>query len=610
MLNLKTLRKERIINLLLFLTFIYIGIFCWGVNKGFDLVDEGFYLIKLTTNLPVDFVNFQFLINPFKIEDAFTFRLLNIIALCVSHLFLGYASLRFFQSSWLRIHLSNKVLLLYFVFCLIGALFFLNYYPNNLSYNSLNSILIAISLSFFLFSMIRFPKYLDFLFIIFCSITMSLLFYTKFPTFFAILCIFFLGYILQGFYRKGFLFLFFSIIAFIFFTILTKFDLSSFKSLMIEEAFRSNQKTGHELLAQLKLSFGYLFYYPISIVTGLILGYYLEIGKFIKTKVLIKKVFLGFFIFSSLILILRIFPIDKVIFYIPFTILASIIGALIPGFLIIIFFSVLVIIYYGPIAPMLIAFFPGFLMGILLASDLLCEFVDIRYKWNSIKMLFVKNKKIFIVLIIFFLMPISGNLGTNNNFAFSGIIYLNFILIPCFAIYFIKENSNTSKFLYFLIFIAIIFKSLICDYILKPYDQISKLQTKTEATDIYRLKHIRIAQNTYIGIQKLKFLLAEGGYNTGDNLLAFYNNPGLIYLLEGNTPILTTSPLLEEDYLNYLKKISFNPSNSFLLINQYTGNDFLNKYLSVLNKQKTDIIFLESVPELGTTVYKILSSKD
>ena len=127
------------------ITLIVTCVLTWGLNKGFDITDEGFYLLGFQENqeLGISMIKFHHLIKP-----LFWWLDLNILNLRIMRL-----TLLIFSASLLTLTIKSVVkkkidLLFTFSLLLLSALLTFTFGPKSLSYNSLSSSFIIFSFCF------------------------------------------------------------------------------------------------------------------------------------------------------------------------------------------------------------------------------------------------------------------------------------------------------------------------------------------------------------------------------------------------------------------------------------------------------------------------------
>lgn len=136
------------------LAFILFFILFWSLNKGFEFTDESYYLLSvLQPEESSDTFYYQHLIN--KVTSCFKpglvgFRLLRLILMLASALFLAFAVQKYYKSRPFKNVFSNLsfFILFSFLFVLLGVSY--SIYPQAVSYNNLTVIGLSFLFSFFL----------------------------------------------------------------------------------------------------------------------------------------------------------------------------------------------------------------------------------------------------------------------------------------------------------------------------------------------------------------------------------------------------------------------------------------------------------------------------
>lgn len=127
------------------ITLIVTCVLIWGLNKGFDITDEGFYLLGFQENqeLGISVIKFHHLIKP-----LFWWLDLNILNLRVMRLALLIFSAFLLTLTIKRVVKKKIDLLFTFSLLLLSALLTFTFGPKSLSYNSLSSSFIIFSFCF------------------------------------------------------------------------------------------------------------------------------------------------------------------------------------------------------------------------------------------------------------------------------------------------------------------------------------------------------------------------------------------------------------------------------------------------------------------------------
>ena len=141
---------------LFLITIIITAIILWGMNRGFDISDEGFYLLHYQDSYYAPFDIHLF----YKIVKwVFGFVDLTIINLRVIRLILIFLSGTIFTiglMEWTkdkRVSVTNMNNASVFLFILLGCLISYGMFPQSLSYDSMNSFIFITSAGLFFYAM-------------------------------------------------------------------------------------------------------------------------------------------------------------------------------------------------------------------------------------------------------------------------------------------------------------------------------------------------------------------------------------------------------------------------------------------------------------------------
>ena len=181
----------------------------WGLNKGFDFTDEGFYLLKYQEEYRNTYDVFTFYS---VVQLLFGWIDLNIFNIRLIRLFLVFASSLVFSFglfTYIRNILIKKVSFLFvFLFSTLAGLLSYGYGPHSVYYNSLSGYFMVICIGFILlfFSLLsKRHKTLKTIVPIIIGFTSALILFAKIPA--GIVNIFFIFLLFIFFSRSIFCFL-------------------------------------------------------------------------------------------------------------------------------------------------------------------------------------------------------------------------------------------------------------------------------------------------------------------------------------------------------------------------------------------------------------------
>lgn len=500
-----------------------LSVVIWGLNKGFDITDEGYYLLGYQDGQEIGYSpsGFQYVIRGFfgwMDLDIINVRILRLIISLISVLLLTIA---------LKDRITNKLSFLY-IFCFlgIGCLLSYTYGPQSLSYNSLiSSILISIlsllligekkkgflGVSCFVFSgflfslglLIKFPPVLVFL----VAVTSNIFFISKWThknKLKAVLAVI-IGFLLG-------LMLFSSFCHSIF-----DFYLDFYKGIVL-----TSQSSGYTLNT-LAENLGFLFVQTISI-SGFLLFIFFVINTFSKHN----SPIICFFTVSLL-----------TVFFLTY------------------YYEYLIKYSAGNSFPYL--FFV--LTYVLYKSQ---HYFHLRTEFEF--------KSSYLLLIFLFVFPFIGSIGTDNPFLSNS----TFMISSWFGLVILVGdklplNSTFSSIMAIALFVfgSYLFYS---QYVKNPYRS-TNLFYQSESISNERVK-VDTTMSQFMG--KINEILNQNNFKKGDPIIALYRIPGLVYLLEGKSPggvISLWDYRRTGQFLEELKRSKMDYSKSFFLIkNRYTDS--------------------------------------
>ena len=146
------------------------------------------------------------------------------------------------------------------------------------------------------------------------------------------------------------------------------------------------------------------------------------------------------------------------------------------------------------------------------------------------------------------LLPVICAAGTRNLLPFQCTIFLapTFLLLYGLAITLNKQIESKIPAVATLVFCSVVALFQFYDgFVRHPYDLSSRLNTQTQAVQCKKLRGLRMVPEQAKFIEDTQKILQTNGMQEDDNVLAFYQLPGLVYAVGGVSPGLGWySPLL------------------------------------------------------------------
>ncbi len=528
--------------------FIMLASVIWGIDKGFDISDEGYYLLGYQSKQDLGFstTGFHQLIKglfSFMSLNVINVRILRLLFCLVSTLFLGLG---------VRYYLDKKYdLLNIFCFLGIGTLFSYCFGPQSLSYNSLVGFFSVMIFSFFLIGLNSKNYVRKFSFVL-VGVFLTFTLIVKFPPFIIYililtsLLIFCNSYAIKTKLNIG---------LFIFIGLTLGLSIFSFFCMSIYD-FTSK------------------FFLGISYLKSISSGHNIQ-DTFTRINEILK-LFIAFSIASALIYFI-----------------CKFIKRLIPkpteDYIQLILFSLVVV---------LLQYF---------------HFIDLNYNGISIiifmtvfflitfsNKLFVERKKhsdLTVILIICFILPFIGSLGTNNSFLFnSGFMISLWFSAVTIIIDKADQGNVTFNFVYILLIFACSFL-FVQNYFQNPY-RITKLHTQTEKI---KGEIVKLDKDSKLFVTEIDSILVSNGFKKGDPIIGLYKIPGLVYLLNGISPGGISSlwdNRRNKLFLNELEISTMDYSKSYFII-----GDKLNDSL-IIGLNELNLKFPEEFINIGSVKSK------
>jgi hypothetical protein len=529
--------SHKILKYIFLSTFIsLLLIIIWGINKGFDITDEGFYILGYQSDQESGITivtNFQRIIKHFFgviSLDIINVRILRLVLQILSTAIFSYA---------LKVWIDKKVDFIY-VFSLlgIGSLLSFGFGPQSLSYNSLLSICIISAFSFLLLG-IKAEKFNTRLFyLLITGILLSLSTFIKPPAGVIVsiaLLIFYFSIGPSGYRTKfantGYVLLGVSLMTIYYFSFIQSFD-SFYKSFTITlDVLNQNSKTvnlkdSHSNQALIKriIDLIFLIYNILCFVCIYLIGFFL-IKKLIKKKLI--------YLFVNILL--------AIVFIIHFN------------------SEYLVINYERNATPY---------MTITLFIIIYPIIELIRNKEP------IHNKSLISSIAILFFLPFLGAFGTNNalisNSMYMLVCWMGILVLVYYGI-------NSSKIFSFFILGLLSISSLylfINHYVLSPYRIDSLLNQNTKISS----ERVLVDAPTKAYLTKIHSILKNNNFKAGDLIIGIYKMPGIIYLNKGRSPGSSIHPWNEAQndlfYIN-LKNSKTKYKEAFIFIKNKYNQSFI-----------------------------------
>ena len=496
----------------------------WGLNKGFDITDEGYYVLGYQPGQEIGFgpSGFQQLI-----KGLFSWMTLDVVNVRILRLLFCLLS-AFLLTIGLKYCLDKKYSNLHVFSILgIGALLSYTYGPQSLSYNSLIASFLLMSFSLVLIGLNKKGNYSTVSFL-FSGLLLAFCLIVKFPAVFVYLVVLGLFFILykKCTYKKRF----YAIVKLLVGFVLGLFLFSVFCVSIFD--FYDDVSKGIGFLSSSGSN------HTLQSIFG-------NVGELL----VLVLTFLGSF------LLLLIFN-----WFLKKRIKSS---SKIDLFLIFLFLAIVVFFCFQNIID-LISVNTSFLL-----------FVTTLFIVYDISDFNVSNKhsRIGIVLMGFlFLMPFMGSLGTNNSLLFN-----TGFMLPCWLalILLVIDKSSTNQLFVNAVYVVLIAVSsylFINQYVQNPY-RINSLQSQTESIPNERVK-LDVESADFIS--KVEAVLKKNNFEKGDPIVGLYKMPGLVYLLGGKSPggiISLWDQNRTNQFLAELKESSIDYSTSYFLIqNRYADS--------------------------------------
>ena len=510
----------------IFLSVLYIAFFSilllliWGINRGFDFTDEGFYMLSYSNPYEPAIKVFSYFSFFYEILKHFnpgiiTYRVIRLVLTLISSLVFSIAfskllsNIEFIKDSYLR---KTK-----YIFPFIATGTFLSYavFPKTPSYNSFTIILLQFSLALIMLILNKdaYSKFISFVFIL-LGIILSLLFFIKISSailFFPFIVLFFF------IYRNGDLKVKLKYLCYDIFLLSLGFLVGIYLySLTVRDTF----KLISELPIMIKM-------FPAHNSKDVLTFYFFNITG---TLGHVLKDFAAVFILVIIYIYIKIYT--NTTFRYRSLILKFILIAAIFVF----FERVYMLSLYKCGSDYIYAASRIYIMILIFLLISILVFY-ISSKRLSIT-LFKSGKKEILICALFFVLPFIGSFGTNILLSIHVLVFmfswfaLLYILIAFIEINILKDIRLNVMLLVIMLFSMI---HIFYGFAIYPY-RLNAGLFKQSATieNIKNAEGLKFDKETKQYIQDVNQILsAYPEYHEKPLMISLYDNPGLIYLLGG-----------------------------------------------------------------------------
>ena len=476
-----------------------VALFCilivvWALNKGFDITDEGFYLLSYQPRNSIGYQTSFYGLIVRKIfgwlgTDWFSIRILRLLLTVLSSGLLGVGIDRMIKKNYDPKHEMSVYATC--AFSVLGAMVSYSYGPQSLSYNSLNLIFVQFAGMFTLLSLsINSVKWKNLAIICagFSCVFILFIKFTTFPLLMLLLAVIIL-FIEEKEKIKTLAFFFIGVsigCCILFAVIINPIQFAEIYRTSVRFAVESGG--GYDISSQLDAMFELLgtstclSLIAIVIVCGIQLLKYVSQNK--KTE-----------------LLARIF-----------------------GVLLFLTGGACFIAAYGVNRED---------AGMMLFLTLLSLFYFISERiWNYSE---EKNGlKQMIMGILLLLTPITCSVGTNNLLMENMLLYVSFLAasLLIFSIHF----DQRIRAALLILFAGASFYSFYNLFVNKPYRILPLIENSVKISEIPEANGLCVDEKTATFLNSIYKSLKENNFREGDTLLGFFKIPGVVYLMKGTLP--------------------------------------------------------------------------
>ncbi|MBL4624427.1 MAG: hypothetical protein JKY42_04730 [Flavobacteriales bacterium] len=490
-----------------------LALLIWGLNKGLDLSDEGYYLMSL--KFPSEYFSanqwgssilslFTGWFNP----GIISYRVIRLALTVLSSSYLAFQLSKFIKNELGKDDLCANIFIV-FVFVFSGATLSYSIYPATISYNSLTVIFLQLAAGQVINLLsTESKKSKTNILLVGLGVTLMMLFIAKFSTGAIMLLIVLAAIncrrillrssykelILDGIYLGGGAFLFSIII----------YTIDNSNSLRIERILEE------------------ITYRPGGEIFGYIYGYYSSISKSLEqirnqlfwAPILLFCVgLLSYWQKNRIIIVSQTITVMTVFTYIAYEMFVQNI-----------FDSM-----YTMIHPYIILLLSvsALLAGALIGSGSLHRFPD--GKKRVVRVIFV--------ILLLGVIPLVGTMGTNNPLTIQSILYLfswSSLIFVLTAIYCAISKNQVASYSILIVFLFLAGNHLYTGMVHHPYrvaQSLNELNRKLPECDIY------VDDKVYNYVTKIENILAQKvALEENHPMLDMNFAPGLVYLLNGKSP--------------------------------------------------------------------------
>jgi hypothetical protein len=509
---------------------IIIFILIWGLNKGFDIADEGMLVLSYqkSYDCPISITFYDKII-----KFYFSWIDLNIINLRIIRLILTIISALVFShglSVWLKNNNPAKenslTFSLIFGFILLGGFVSYGLGEQTLSYNHINSFILQISSGLLLCQLSKCDKKLRFRFLLISfviGILLSIQLFVKQPTallFFVMIIAIDLSW--HGINKKRKAYLILSMISGIVFgcilySVFIEDIRTEFQRFLLAKSFFQNNfsiYTNQHYLYSLIIviyQFG-----KVLIVSMVLVLFYVFFNKFLNKFKNQKTIYLAIVLLAILTIISLKFVVKQLLFLMPLC---------------------------------------------LILSYLFISFLTDKKSFSQ-KVLSSNNVILGLFLLI---LPYLGGLGTGGPLSKHCTFYVPFWYgLILFLLTLFNTENKIKYFLFYLILIQSTYY-IIDSFVFHPYScRNERYFEKYSVSDICPGENVKVDYESKQFLIKLKQNLELIHYKNSDPIIACWNMPGLIYLMGGTSK--AGAGYGQKLYFLNLKLSKENYNNSIILL--------------------------------------------
>ena len=492
-----------------FVSLAILAIIIWGSNKGFDLTDEGLYLLKYQNHQECFAYFSQFHI---IVRKLFGWMGPTILNLRIARLILTIAStfiMTYGLVSWLKtfykMKTETKTGLLIFSITLIGSFLSYTFGAQSLSYNHLISFCLLLSTGLVFIALSRYratgTKFLlYFMAGLFTGMAVFIKITSALPFILIITVYIYLHH--KKIKGKGtaisFASLYTGIGAFILIYFLSISSLNDYMQNFGEITKASTREPGNYTL-----------------------GFYIKDTALTLLKIIEYGVFalIALSFFHTLQHVLKKMKLKQ---FNPFSARFIMKGLSLPA---------LVVMAYLLYDKLLYLHFAGPYLLIFMFAPCIMVFNFLKKKNQK-----VPGFHFWSTTLLLFIIPFIGALGSNNGLIINSIYFAGFWFAGLFIFYYEQLISRQSL-------LAIVFiLNILCliafpkNYIRDPYRQLALTKQIEQLTQLPNGKHILVDASTKQYLTQIYETLKNNGFKQHDPIIGTYKIPGIIYLVDGTAP--------------------------------------------------------------------------